>query len=518
MSTRSSHLSRADWTLLPLLLVFTFSGRHRPPLVAASPAAQDEPPAAVVYLPLTMLDASRADLHVGPAGPGATALPSSAPPTAGPGPTSTPTGIATETPDPTVQPSPSALPSPTTKPDPPIEIDGDWVRTPHYALLSPSEAIDKQELGRMMEQFYDQATAYFGAEPEGDERLVGKIFADDASYRAGLAADGIGSGAGGSGGYFDPGTRTFYLFVQPSRHYTRMLTLHEATHQMQRLAGDCSNPGWWTEGEAEHLGMHTWDGETLQLVSQPLISLEDHPRSALEAFQRKGRDVGPIVAGSPDYSYREAWALVSFVRATAPREFRALRARYCAGEASAEAWRAVFGRDVDAALNTGYETWLQANQQPWTWVWNTFEPLGPDGFHGVAMNSNALAAMKERPDALTVEIEPIAGALRAGLAVAYYGPHDFVMVRLYADRRLEIIRVTEGFQWTWLHRATAPEPQAGALDSMSARVEGAEAGGDERLVIAMNGQDVFTLDDPRDVAGRFGLNLEGCEMRVRVLR
>ena len=482
-----------------LLLALGLTGLAATPAGLASPATQD-PPAAVIHLPLTMADADRAALDPGQIAPPATpTTPATAPP-----PTLTPTEAPSATA--TVQ------PTPTTKP---VEIDGDWVRTEHYALLSPSPRVDKLELGRMMEQFYTQATAYFGAEPSGigagEERLVGKIYANQASYQAGLRADGVRGGGDDAGGYFDPGTGTFYLFVQPSRHYTRMLTLHEATHQLQRLAVDCDDPDWWAEGEAEHLGMHTWDGETLQLARQPLISLEDHPLSALETFESKGRDISYIVRDQEGWSYREAWAVVSFLRAERPREAAALRGRYCAGEPSEAAWRAVFGGPVTAAINQQYEAWLRANQQPWDWVWNAFEPWGPRGFHGQAADTNALAVTKERPEALEVEIEHLSGNLRASLVVAYHGTQDFVMLRLYTDRILEFIRVTEGFRWEVLARIPAPDARPGTFDRMSARVV------DGRLVLAMNGEEVLALDAERDVEGRFGLNLEGCEIRARIL-
>jgi len=457
----------------------------------ASPAPQDAP-SSIVYLPLALHGTAASEL-VPPA-----PAPSATPDTTALPPTTLPTATAT--------PAPSA----TAEPLPAIELDGDWVRTPHYALLSPSAAVDKRDLGHMMEQFYAQASAYFGAEPAGADRLVGKVFADSASYRAGLAADGITDDLGSSGGYYSPHTKAFYLFVQPSRHYTRMLTMHEAGHRLQNLAGGCSYPGWWTEGEAEHLGMHTWDGRTLHMARQPLISLEDHPKSALDAFRDKGGDVGPIVRGDGGWSYREAWAVVSFLRAAHPAQFDGLRARYCAGEPSAEAWQAVFGAPVSAAMNAAYEAWLVANQQPWRWVWNAFEPWGDRGLHGQA-DSNALAILKERPAKLEVAIEPISEAMAAGIVVAYYGTEDFVMLRLFADRSLQVIRVTEGFRWQWLKSGSAPEPADGALDRMSATVEG------DRLILAMNGEAFFVLDDPRDLAGTFGVNLEGCELRLTVL-
>lgn len=375
--------------LIPVLVLLASRSMIAVPADAA-PAPQAEP-SVVVYLPLVLHNAQQSDLNPGPHPPA-----------------STPTGTAAP---PTVEPPATVVP--TVTPKPPIEIVGDWVRTPHYALLSPSPRVDKRELGLMMEQFYGQATDYFGAEPEGDERLVGKIFADVDSYRAGLAADGIG-GSGGSGGYYHPSNRTFYLHVQPSRHYTRQLTMHEAAHQLQHLAGGCRNPGWWTEGEAEHLGMHTWDGQTLQTSRQPLITLEDYPQSALQSFQAKGNDFGYIVRGESGWSYRDVWTVVSFLHDAHPADFGELRELYCAGTDSAEGWRAVFGELVSDGMNDGCAAWLGANQQPWDWIWNAFEPWGEDGLHGYAADTNALAAMKQRPEALTVELEPVSESFPRG--------------------------------------------------------------------------------------------------------
>lgn len=483
---------------LALFLLLPASGPSR-----AAPATQEEP-AARVYLPLVLNDATRGDLDPGQPAPSAT-------PTIAP--SSEPTASSLPPPTASAPPTsePPLTPTATPRPLPPIEIDGDWLRTPHYELLSPSPALDKRELGLMMEQFYEQATAYFGAEPPGPERLVGKIFPDRESYVAGLRADGIDASSGDSGGYYSWNTRIFYLHVQPSPHYTRQLTMHEAAHQLQHQAKGCEAPGWWTEGEAEHLGMHTWDGVTLHMRAQPLITLEDYPKSALGSFEDKGEDVGYIVRGERGWTYREAWALVSFVNETLPNQAGDLRQRYCDGEGSAEAWEAVFGSGVTPTTNQRYRAWLEANQQPWSNVWDHVDPVGGDGFL-VRSDVNALAHTKERPDALALEMEHLDGGLRAGIVVAYHGSSEFVMLRLNAARDLAVIRVSPGWSWSWLHQQRAPDPLPGAegRDRMEARVV------DEALVILVNGEEVHRLEEPRDLEGRFGLNLEGCEVRMWV--
>ena len=119
--------------------------------------------------------------------------------------------------------------------------------------------------------------------------------------------------------------------------------------------------------------------------------------------------------------------------------------------------------------------------------------------------------MKERPSDLEVEIEPISEALKAGLIVGYHGTEEFVMLRLFADRRLHVIRVSSGFSWDWLLRTTAVDAPAGQFDRMAARIE------NQTVVLSVNGEDVFTLDQARDVEGSFGFNLEGSDLRLRVL-
>ena len=317
------------------------------PEAAAAPLVQEDWNS-VIYVPLALEDAGESDFAPLRPAPSTTPTDPSGTPTISATPSVSPGASATL--EPTLAPSPT----PTLIP-PSIRIDGDWVETDHYRLFSPSERVDKDALGRMMEQYYAYTTDYFGAEPTSDLPLIGKIFADRESYVAGLVEDGFSASAGGSGGYYHPRTKTFYLFVQPTQHYTRMLTMHEATHQMQDLAGDCSYPTWWSEGEAEHLGMHSWDGSQLESTLHPLVTLEDYPKQALKRFEERGKAFQPIVTDRSGWNYREAWALVSFLREEHPEDFDTLRTAYCSGEASVEAWTDVFGPPVGTDLTIEYE-------------------------------------------------------------------------------------------------------------------------------------------------------------------
>ncbi|MEC9117560.1 MAG: hypothetical protein VX607_11880 [Planctomycetota bacterium] len=68
----------------------------------------------------------------------------------------------------------------------------------------------------------------------------------------------------------------FWFYEQPSAFYRRYLMLHEGTHAfMQQMLGGRGAP-WYSEGMAEYLSVHEWDGKTLKL-KQTIDQREDAP-------------------------------------------------------------------------------------------------------------------------------------------------------------------------------------------------------------------------------------------------
>jgi hypothetical protein len=61
----------------------------------------------------------------------------------------------------------------------------------------------------------------------------------------------------------------FWLFDQPSDYYRRHLLLHEGTHAFMNHHLGGAGPPWYSEGMAELLGTHLWDGRTLALGFNP---------------------------------------------------------------------------------------------------------------------------------------------------------------------------------------------------------------------------------------------------------
>lgn len=115
----------------------------------------------------------------------------------------------------------------------------------------------------------------------------------------------------------------FWIYEQPSAFYRRYLMLHEGTHAfMQQLLGGRGAP-WYSEGMAEYLSVHTWDGKNLAL-KQTIDNREDAPlwgrvKLVKDAFAA-GQGLMPediLMMDDEEFlrneSYGWAWALCHFL-------------------------------------------------------------------------------------------------------------------------------------------------------------------------------------------------------------
>src|SRR5262249_26045016 len=109
--------------------------------------------------------------------------------------------------------------------------------------------------------------------------------------------------------------RTAYLFEQGNPYYTHVLLLHEATHQFHELSRTKGQalPFWYTEGHAEYLGRHDWDGHCVRLGTLPILSWEDIAAHALVDSKMPGIAVAPIVSGSDQADRPASWALFRYL-------------------------------------------------------------------------------------------------------------------------------------------------------------------------------------------------------------
>lgn len=377
-------------------------------------------------------------------------------------------------------------------PPPGIEI-----KTDHYDLYA--ESVNAEDTGAMLEALHADLTRHFGAAPA--DRLRVEVYATYDAYKEGMKRDKESEVA--AGGYYSPGTKKAYLWVQPSAYFTRQLILHEATHQFhyQAATGNKSPTGaWYVEGIAEYFGMHNWDGKVLKTGVVPAVTLEDYPAQALKQFDDLKQDLEGIVEGRVAHDRPVGWALFHFLIHNYPKAFRALAARLDEGAKPGKAWEKTFGK-VTPQMVKGFRAWMEAHAQPWRILWVSWQERG-DRLEGKS-DWLGIALLKGRTDSLEAEVEVVSGNAKAGLVFGFRSGEDFLLLQVLPGNRAQVVRKAAGA----LSVVAAKEYEAGA-GAPVARVamEGKEA------VATINGTEIGRVE----AAGEMGLNAEGCGAMFRV--
>jgi len=373
------------------------------------------------------------------------------------------------------------------------------VTTEHYSLHV--ENLDAGDVGHMLDDFYRQMTGFCGKAPPAGKLRV-EIYSTKERFHAALDAD--KQPLVDAGGYYSPGTRKAYLWIQPSQYFTRQLILHEATHQFHYLALT-RNQGpaakWYTEGLAEYYGMHNWDGVHLTLCTVPPITLEDYPASAIDHFKNKlhsdlsGMITGQVVAERP-----ESWALIHFLADEYPKQFSQLRVKLDHQMDPAAAWRAAFGQ-LTPKFVTQFESWMEKHSQPWKIVWVGWQQFGDD-LEGKS-KSSALAVLKQTPPSLSVAVDPKTATGKAGLIFGFESAENFNVWQLWGANQVRIVRRVKG-KWAGTQMFNLA-PHDGAAVLSLAIANGA-------ITLGANGVEITH----NEAAGQIGLYVQNGSARFRV--
>lgn len=330
---------------------------------------------------------------------------------------------------------------------PAVDLDGadtTWtVSTDHYTLTV--DGFDEDEartLGLLAELGRTGMASFFGADGEGPFEAI--VTADEPSFQAALAADGI-TGITDAGGWYDPNTRRAYLFRQPTAYYSRVLFLHELVHQYQDAVGETSGaPGWYVEGLAEALSRHHLDGDCLQLRVTPLLSWEDLAAQAQTELGAGTPDLDAVFAGGAA-SRALSYALVRLLSTdpTYATGFAGWRADVAAGavsptdEASLEAATAPAETLTDALL-----AFVPTQQEPMSPVWLDWLPEASDAASGWA---DASGAARVKGEVTTFSMTVTAPAAYVGSVYGYdEATGDLELALLGADGSVSRFAVAGG--------------------------------------------------------------------------
>jgi hypothetical protein len=356
--------------------------------------------------------------------------------------------------------------------------------TPHYRIYSELDAGESDTVARLLEASYTALMAYFQVPPNQEGQLLAcKIYASKQAWQAGMIQDGVNMPPDQAGGYFDPGTRTAYLYRQPTTYYTRVLAVHEVTHQFH-LLGRAANagklPSWYVEGLAEHLARHDWDGRCVRLGVIPLLSQTDLPNKAKDEVQQGGLNLSDLLNNDPG-SRPRAWATVSYFRHAQNGE---LREQFAAFEKTLEAGpkagaAQIFETEIGplSNYNAPIEAWLNLNQQPLQPVFLEWIHQGPNTLRGFASGVLSLARLKT---AATQFNARYSGSGEAGLLLGFDDSAHFDAVVRRQDGSLQLFTAkTGGATWS-ASLASIPAAPSYALSL--------ERTGPQDVSISINGQ------------------------------
>jgi hypothetical protein len=340
--------------------------------------------------------------------------------------------------------------------------------TTHYDLYAETTSADATDMARLLEASGAAFASWFErAQPT--QKLKVKYFADQAAFVAGLAADGVQAPAE-AGGYFATSTQTAYLFKQGNPYYSHVLLVHEATHQFHFLTRlqMPSPPFWYTEGHAEYLSRHDWDGQCVRLGVMSLLSWEDLPSDALA---EGSIDVAGIIGGTTTATRADAWAIFRYLDTGSYRAaFQTYRDAMDANTSPSFASLVA----PPASLSAPIESWLPTAQEPMT-------PIFTEWVH---VSSTAVDVDTPGVFSLAIVKSTTPTHLQAKFTVPQSGKYDVGVVISYTDSThyVGVVHGNDGVVRTftangsaiWNNVGTAPAP-SGGQESISVDFSGGQA-------------------------------------------
>lgn len=343
----------------------------------------------------------------------------------------------------------------------------DEAKTTHVVVRGDVPAETLRRFADLAEAAYPQWTAYFGKEPakkalplQVDVRRDRDGFLA-ALRRASLDAEKLA----GAGGYYDPGSATSYLYMQPHESSTRLLVLHEATHQFQAkalLGGDPGkSPDWHKEGLAEHFGFHRRTAAGVETGVLDAVCIDARPDECAERVRSGKFDawaVGTGAVASPDYT--DSLAMVGMLLRTKDASLRAALKRFEAdlpgtGNPGKAFERAFSGKRERLAAAT-LEVWRDF-RRPWKIVYVAWdeEPgaIVATGSPWAFLQGSVGLPVAKRSVEARIALGATPGRA-AGIAIGCKGPGDFVGAEIGDGGRVSLRWKHRG-EWSELGSATA---------------------------------------------------------------
>jgi len=402
----------------------------------------------------------------------------------------------------------------------------DEFKTAHVTVRGDIGAARIRAWAELAEAAYPQWKVFFGAEPPKNRLpLELDVRTDREGFLHAVHVVGVTGELPRAGGYYDPRSRWSFLYLQPHETSTRLLVLHELTHQYQykALQDDVPDrsPMWHREGLAEHFGYHRRTATGVDLGALDMVAIDDRPTQCAERVRAGTFDAWAVGTGTaPNPDYADALTLVeTFLRTTD----KGLTAAY-------HAWEREIYRSGNA--NAKFEKLFESKRARLSAavleVWGTFQAPWKVGYVGWDEEPGAIVG-RGMPWAILVGQMPVPpahrwiesvielgpGAQSGGIALGVRDKEHLLLAEIRAEGVLLLRRRVDA---VWTEFARVPLPMAGyATRGVGLRFE--LTGTIAKLTL--DGQPVAEVDlaragvTPADVEGGAGLTAEGGVVRFR---
>jgi hypothetical protein len=381
---------------------------------------------------------------------------------------------------------------------------GQNIEGKYYQLYHEGSRGEAESTLRFLDLAYGHYKTFFKAAPKLDKSTKLRVcfYKNKKTWAAGIAAD--GTKAPNAGGYYWPTSKTAYLYQQATEYYTRVLLIHEAAHQFHYLS--CTQnknlkAGWYTEGVAEHLAYHFWDGENLKL-GVAALSLKDYPGEALKDLTAKKITLKELIEGK---SHRALGSmLVRFFVSNKPyvKRFQSLRVALDSGKDGTKAFIGIMG-DPDK-LQKPFVKWLKSAQAKWVYIYNEWEQIAGDKFYGHSKNTMSLCRLAGEATFLESKLKrPVGGRWQAGLLLSFDNS-EYTVALLDESGTLRVNKLKDGKWQRLAEHKLLKKPKAGQSILFQAKRSG------KTVTLTVNSKRIgkFKL-----TGGHMGLALDGCQPR-----
>jgi hypothetical protein len=373
----------------------------------------------------------------------------------------------------------------------------EYVRhTAHYTIRSDVPVPD--DVTSMMEDLHAVLQDFLNDAPRETLQVV--VLAKWDGFKAALSERSVGAlPSARAQGVMCPKTGEVIVCAAGRPAEFRKCLLHECVHQFRHYTARPSTLPIFLleEGLAEHFAIHRLaKGSRAEFASLPDPSDGDMVGVVLRGQAGEPSRLTRIASTTEKVGYSEAWAVISFLLRSEPRQFRAWLDQLDRGVPPERAWATTFA--ACEGLNQRFRAWLQSIEPTLVFVggdWVTDKAV----VRTSGADALSLALVRTNVSGAAVRVVPSDDA-QAGVILNYDQFAHFVAIRIGNSRVYTVDRWEAG---GWRRLSSGHVSRGDVANSFVFQIDGDGSS----AVVTINGTAACTV--PRAPSTRLGLIASG---------